>query len=210
LRGFTDGMWWIALALMLALAPACSTFRNLAGSDAAGFEAPVADNLRPGHFVWRPERAPQGPVEIVISLGSQRAWVYRAGALIGTSTVSSGRRGYQSPVGRFEILQKRKIHRSNRYSNAPMPFMQRLNWYGVALHGGKVPGYPASHGCIRLPMKFAEALYGATELGSFVFVAGEAVHSPSAALKIARANADMPLPPHRRRRDVAQATAGTN
>jgi hypothetical protein len=205
LRGFTLWMRWIALALMLALAPGCSTIRNV-----AGFEAPVADNLRPGQFVWRPERAPAGPVEVVISLGSQRAWVYRAGTLIGTSTISSGRRGHGSPVGRFEILQKRRIHRSNRYSNAPMPFMQRLNWYGVALHGGKVPGYPASHGCIRLPMKFAEALYGATELGSFVFVAPRAISSPSQALKLARANANMPLPPHRRRRDVGQAAAGAN
>src|SRR3546814_1869559 len=85
-------------------------------------------------------------------------------------TVSSGRRGYESPVGRFEILQKRKVHRSNRYENALMPYMPRLNWYGVAFHGGRVPGYPASHGCIRLPMQFAEKLYGVTDLGSFVFV----------------------------------------
>jgi hypothetical protein len=203
-------MRWVALGLMLGLAPGCSTFSDLAGRDAAGFEAPLADNLRPGQFVWQPERASAGPVEVVVSLGAQRAWVYRSGTLIGTSTISSGRRGHESPVGRFEILQKRKIHRSNRYSNAPMPFMQRLNWYGVALHGGKVPGYPASHGCIRLPMKFAEALYGATELGSFVFVAPATIRSKSQALKLARANADMPLPPHRRRRDVAQAVAGTN
>src|SRR3546814_5930351 len=103
-------------------------------------------------------------------------------------TVSSGRRGYESPVGRFEILQKRKVHRSNRYENAPMPYMQRLNWYGVAFHGGRVPGYPASHGCIRLPMQFAEKLYGVTELGSFVFVADQALHSPKEALNLARAN----------------------
>ena len=205
MRDITDVMRWAAVALLLVLAPACSTIRGF-----ADYDVPVADNLRPGQFVWQPKRAPAGPVEIVVSLGAQRAWVYRAGTLIGTATISSGRRGHESPVGRFEVLQKRKVHRSNRYSNAPMPFMQRLNWYGVALHGGKVPGYPASHGCIRLPMKFAEALYGATELGSFVFVAPATIRSQSQALKLARANADMPLPAHRRRRDAGQAVAGTN
>jgi L,D-transpeptidase catalytic domain len=185
---------WLAILLMLAAASACSTLQKVAGG------SPASDWLRPGQYVWQPERAPVGPVEVVVSLGSQRAYVYRAGTLIGTSTVSSGRRGSETPVGRFEILQKRRTHRSNRYSNAPMPFMQRLNWYGVALHGGTVPGYAASHGCIRLPMKFAEALYGATQLGGFVFVARQALPSPERALKLARANANAPMSADRRRR----------
>jgi hypothetical protein len=194
-HGMSGKVWfgrWFALALALALAPACS------GLKTARVEAP-SHVLRPGQFVWLPESGPQGPVEIVVSLGSQTAWVFRSGTLIGISTVSSGMPGYESPVGRFEILQKREVHRSNRYENGPMPWMQRLNWYGVALHGGKVPGYPASHGCIRLPMKFAEALYRTTALGSFVFVTEKAVGSPHHALALARVNAAMPMSPDRRR-----------
>lgn len=157
----------------------------------------AATRLKPGEFVWQPERASTGPVEIVVSLGNQSAFVYRGGTLIGVSTISSGKTGRESPVGRFQILQKRKMHRSNRYDDAPMPFMQRLNWYGVALHGGAIPGYPASHGCIRLPMKFAEKLFEATELGAFVFVAGGAVATADAALALARANASAPMSPDR-------------
>src|SRR3546814_43856 len=138
---------WVAILLTLVLASACSLLEK-----SARVEAPVHD-LAPGQFVWLPERAPAGLVEIVVSLASQRAWVFRSGTLIGTSTVSSGRRGYESPVGRFEILQKRQVHRSNGYENAPMPYMQRLHWYGVAFHGGRGPGIPASPGCIRLPMQ---------------------------------------------------------
>src|SRR5262249_8897499 len=113
-----------------------------------------ADSLSPGQFVWQPDASPQGEVEIVVSLPLQRLYVYRAGALIGISTISSGREGYDTPVGSFNILQKDRDHRSNRYSDAPMPFMQRLTWDGVAIHGGALPGYPASHGCIRVPMAF--------------------------------------------------------
>ncbi len=184
----------LAVALMIFLVPACTTVDRPVGNRA------LFDELRPGQYIWKSESAPAGPVEIVVSLGSQRAYIFRSGTLIGISTISSGRRGHETPVGRFEILQKRRIHRSNRYESAPMPWMQRLNWYGVALHGGKVPGYPASHGCIRLPMKLAEALYGATELGGFVFITEGAIGSPQAALKLARANAATPMSPDRRRR----------
>lgn len=183
----------VAMIMALFLVSACSLLDK-----SARVETPVYD-LGPGQFVWLPERAQNGPVEIVVSLASQRAWVFRSGTLIGTSSVSSGRRGYESPIGRFEILQKRKVHSSNRYENAPMPYMQRLNWYGVAFHGGKVPGYPASHGCIRLPMQFAEKLYDVTRLGSFVFVADRALRSPDEALRLARANINAPMGPERRR-----------
>jgi hypothetical protein len=176
----------LGLALgALPLAPATA-------KDAAPIEA-SAQNLKPGGYVWLPERAAAGPVEVVISLGSQRAFVYRGGTLIGVSTISSGKTGHESPTGRFQILQKRQLHRSNRYNDAPMPFMQRLNWYGVALHAGPIPGYPASHGCIRLPTKFAQKLYEVTELGGFVFVAGGAIATAEAALKLARANASAPM-----------------
>jgi hypothetical protein len=179
----------VAAALAALAAPGIA-----AAADAVESRAAV---LAPGEFVWTPERADAGPIEIVIGLAEQRAWVFRDGELIGISTVSSGKEGHESPVGRFQILQKRRDHRSNRYGDAPMPFMQRLNWYGVALHGGHVPDHPASHGCIRLPLGFARALYGATELGSFVYVSGEPIGSAGRALALARANADAPMPPDR-------------
>jgi len=140
-----------------------------------------ATSLRPGQFVWQPRAAADGEVEIVVSLPLQRAYVYRGGTLIGVSTVSTGREGYETPVGTFNILQKRRVHHSNRYENAPMPFMQRLTWDGIALHAGAIAGQPASHGCIRLPTAFARHLFSATELGASVHVtdlapsAGEAL-----------------------------------
>ena len=162
--------------LLLALAPIYSA---QAGESSRAVSE--ATSLRPGQFVWRPRAAADGEVEIVVSLPLQRAYVYRGGKLIGVSTVSTGREGYETPVGTFNILQKRRVHHSNRYENAPMPFMQRLTWDGIALHAGAIPGQPASHGCIRLPTAFARHLFAATELGASVHVtdlapsAGEAL-----------------------------------
>ncbi|HEY0310082.1 MAG TPA: L,D-transpeptidase family protein, partial [Luteimonas sp.] len=121
-------------------------------------DVPV-DALRAGESTWTPQMAPSGPVLVVVSLPAQRAWVYRNGVRIGTSTVSTGRKGHETPVGVYTILQKAREHYSNLYDSAPMPFMQRLTWDGVALHAGHLPGYPASHGCIRLPPDFAERLF---------------------------------------------------
>ncbi|HEV2865570.1 MAG TPA: L,D-transpeptidase family protein [Allosphingosinicella sp.] len=187
----------LVLAAIAALAAAPAQAR-----EAEAIEARV-EALAPGEFVWQPEAAAEGPVEIVISLADQRALVFRGGTVIGATTISSGDAEHQSPVGRFQVLEKRRVHRSNRYSSAPMPFMQRLNWYGVALHGGHLPGYPASHGCIRLPMAFARHLFGATEVGSFVFVTEEPIESAQAALELARASADLPLSPDRSPRGAA-------
>jgi len=111
-----------------------------------------------------------GPVRIVVSLSQQKAFVFKAGALLAASPVSTGRRGHETPTGTFPILEKQVHHRSNRYSNAPMPFMQRLTPYGIALHAGHLPGYPASHGCIRLPWGFAKRLYGLTGSGTIVTI----------------------------------------
>jgi hypothetical protein len=111
-----------------------------------------------------------GPVRIVVSLSQQKAFVYKAGALLVASPVSTGRRGHETPTGTFPILEKQVHHRSNKYSNAPMPFMQRLTPYGIALHAGHLPGYPASHGCIRLPWGFAKRLYGLTGYGTIVTI----------------------------------------
>lgn len=134
----------------------------------------AAERLKAGEFLWAPEVAPEGPVLVVVSLATQRAVIYRNGLPIGISTVSSGRPGHRTPTGIFTVLQRREEHYSSIYNNAPMPYMQRLTWGGVALHGGHLPGYPASHGCIRLPQDFARLLFGVTRLGMTVVVTDEA------------------------------------
>lgn len=134
-------------------------------------------DLEPGEFLWHPEVSPDGPVVVVVSLPEQLAHVYRDGVRIAVSTISSGKPGNDTPTGTYPILQKRVEHYSNLYDNAPMPYMQRLTWDGIALHAGRNPGYPASHGCIRLPHAFAELLYDVTSHGTTVVVADEASHS---------------------------------
>ncbi|HEU4956429.1 MAG TPA: L,D-transpeptidase family protein, partial [Sphingomicrobium sp.] len=126
--------------------------------------------LKPGQFVWNPEAAPEGPALLVVNLATQRAVLFRNGVPIGASTVSSGKPGYETPTGVFTVLEKKKEHYSKTYDNAPMPNMQRLTWKGIALHAGNLPGYPASHGCIRLPMQFSSLLFGATKLGMTVII----------------------------------------
>jgi L,D-transpeptidase-like protein len=129
--------------------------------------------LRPGQYVWAPEIAPEGPVLLIVNVSRQRAVLYRNGLPIGASTVSTGRPGYRTPTGVFTILQKKVEHYSSTYDNAPMPYMQRLTWRGVALHAGHLPGYPASHGCIRLPAGFAKLLFGVTRVGMTVMITDE-------------------------------------
>ncbi|KRA83725.1 L,D-transpeptidase family protein [Altererythrobacter sp. Root672] len=130
----------------------------------------MAGSLKPGEYVWAPELSPEGPALLVVNLETQRAVLFRNGVPIAASTVSTGTEGHETPTGVFTILQKRKEHYSNRYNNAPMPNMQRLTWDGIALHAGKLPGYPASHGCIRLPMAFSALLFDATQLGMTVVI----------------------------------------
>ena len=123
---------------------------------------------------------------IVVSIPSQEAFVFKQGELWDSSPVSTGKPGKDTPTGEFTILQKKKMHRSTLYDDAPMPFMQRLTWDGVALHAGRVPGYPASHGCIRLPKDFAERLYRITNYSStVVLVTDEPVQSAKDARKLA-------------------------
>lgn len=129
-------------------------------------------DLKPGQFVWHPERSPEGPIAIIVSIPDQRVFVYRNGIRIAVSTCSTGAPGHSTPTGVFTILEKDKNHHSSTYNNAPMPNMNRLTWSGVALHAGNLPGYPASHGCIRLPLKFSELLFGVTHVGTPVIVAG--------------------------------------
>jgi hypothetical protein len=131
-----------------------------------------------------PEPPPDRGVRILVSLPQQKAWVFDNGKLVDTSPVSTGKRRYETPAGTFPILQKKVHHRSNKYSNAPMPYMQRLTWSGVALHAGHVPGYPASHGCIRFPRKFAKRLYGLTDFGTKVTITHQRARSADAALAL--------------------------
>lgn len=114
------------------------------------------------------------PLQMMVSLEEQQIKVFRGTDLVKTSPISSGKPGNSTPTGIFSILEKRRRHFSNLYDNAPMPFMQRLTWSGVALHQGKLPGYPASHGCIRLPREFAKDLFGLTSRGLHVVVTREA------------------------------------
>ena len=116
------------------------------------------------------DRTARGQIEIVVSLTEQRAYVYRDGVQIAESEASTGKEGHETPTGVFSILEKERYHRSSKYNDAPMPYMQRLTWYGVALHGGELPGYAASHGCIRLPLAFARKLFGLTSVGATVVV----------------------------------------
>ncbi len=129
--------------------------------------------LKPGEFIWKPEASPDGPVVLIVSIPEQRLHVYRGGVEIGVSTCSTGRPGHRTPTGVFTILEKQRAHVSSIYKGAQMPNMERLTWGGIAIHAGNLPGYPASHGRIRLPMKFSALLYEVTHVGVVVIIADE-------------------------------------
>ncbi|HVH49715.1 MAG TPA: L,D-transpeptidase family protein [Sphingomicrobium sp.] len=126
--------------------------------------------LRPGRYLWRDVPESAGPERVVVSLGDQLAYLYRGDTLMAVTTISSGREKNPTPTGIFNILEKKPMHRSRKYDNAPMPFMQRIDKYGIALHAGHNPGQPASHGCIRLPAQFAAKLYKVTGVGTTVMI----------------------------------------
>lgn len=163
--------WTLGGILLLGMPMSFGSTRALAQDIATPSMMQAIQDLKPGHYLWFPKVAPVGPVLLVVSLKAQRAYVYRNGVPIGVSTISSGKPGYETPTGVFTILQKHVDHKSNLYEDAPMPFMQRLTWDGVALHAGNIPGYPASHGCIRLPLAFARLLFGVSRLGMTVLIA---------------------------------------
>lgn len=183
----------IAPASVLA-APA--TAAGNGGGDSGVAVAGEAATLGPNKFVWA-DGASMQPVSVVISIADQKAYVYRGEKLIAASTVSTGKDGKETPVGVFPILQKEESHKSNLYDSAPMPFMQRLTWDGVAIHAGNNPGFPASHGCIRVPTAFAKKLFAVTSVGSMVEVtdlpAGEGWSPPvpyDSSTETANANGD--------------------
>jgi hypothetical protein len=162
-----------AFAMLMSLHPAWVAAQDLS----AGIEAQT--QLAPGRYVWNDNPAADGPLSIAVSLPQQMLYVFRGNILVGMAAVSTGSPGRETPVGDYQILQKAQWHRSNLYSNAPMPFMQRLTWDGIAIHAGVNPGYPASHGCIRIPAGFARKLFTATQLGVRVAVGDLAPRAPA-------------------------------
>jgi lipoprotein-anchoring transpeptidase ErfK/SrfK len=132
-------------------------------------------SAKAGAAIKETNAKPQGPLIIAVSIDQQRVRVYDANGLFAESPVSTGMKGHTTPMGVFSVIQKNKMHRSNIYSGAPMPFMQRITWSGIALHAGVLPGYPASHGCIRMPMAFAVKMWNWTRMGARVIITPGAV-----------------------------------
>lgn len=159
-----------------------ATFLLLSASLAPSIAADRQGSLRPGDSFWEPELSPNGPMVVIVSLPDQTLSAYRNGIRIAYSSISSGVKGRSTPTGVFTILEKNVTHFSNKYHHAPMPYMQRLTWAGVAMHAGDLPGYPASHGCIRLPREFAKKLYSLTERGTTVIVVDEKSSEPTFAV----------------------------
>jgi lipoprotein-anchoring transpeptidase ErfK/SrfK len=127
--------------------------------------------LRPGDFRWA-AAIPEGEAKVVIDRLQQLMFVYRGDALVGVSTISSGKPGKETPLGYWKVFRKQVKGFSRKYDNAPMPYMQMYDEMGIAFHGGALPGYPASRGCVRLPTEFAKKLYGLTRLGTEVVIEG--------------------------------------
>lgn len=127
------------------------------------------DHLDPGQYLWDDE-VTNGEPRVIISLSNQTAYLYRGDRLAAVTSISSGTEQNPTPTGYFPVMEKKAMHRSLKYDNAPMPHMQRLDTFGIALHAGVNPGHPASHGCIRLPAKFAAKLFTLTKVGTPVMI----------------------------------------
>lgn len=205
-HSWLNGFWLMAVAL---LASACvPDARGAADSSTSGpaqaqLLAAIPEVINETPPTKTVGEVLESGVLITISLSSQQMHVFRDGVLWQSSPVSTGKRGKETPTGVFAILQKKKFHRSNLYSNAPMPFMQRLTWDGIAIHAGRLPGYPASHGCIRVPDAFASELFKITgSTSTAVIVVDEALASEAEALALAqRTEALVPIDPELLRRD---------
>jgi len=158
-----------------------------------------------------PEKVPAGPLQVIISVKKQRLTLYANGQPIAHSPVSTGVPGHPTPMGVFSVIEKQIYHESNLYSSAPMPYMQRITWSGVAMHQGVVPGHPASHGCIRLPREFAQRMWRMTKVGARVIIAQDEaqladIASPRLfAGKMSDASAALPAPAAK----IRLATSGT-
>lgn len=163
----------LLFCLMLAAFPLKAGVPFWGAKEPRPFDTPFGE-LQPGEYTWAPEVSPGGPILVVVSLDEQRAFVYRNGILIGRTTVSTGKKGHETPTGIFKTTLKDADHRSSKYHNAPMPFTQRFTADGVALHAGGLPGYPESHGCVHLPSALAARLFDVAPLGMTIVVANAA------------------------------------
>jgi lipoprotein-anchoring transpeptidase ErfK/SrfK len=160
---------------------------------------PRREAARPKHETARETPPPQGPFQIVVDIAKQQVALYGQDGFIARAGISTGMPGHPTPLGVFTVISKAKWHQSNIYSGAPMPYMQRITWSGIAMHAGPRPGYPASHGCIRLPEDFAIRLFHATKVGARVIVTRE----PAAPVEIAHRNLFVPKKPDEK---AAEAT----
>ena len=167
-------LWLACIAALLLSAAALADSVPFWGAKASVPVDTPFNQLKKGQFLWMGDAVTSGPVVMVVSITEQRAYVYRNGVLIGATTVSTGRPGHLTPTGVFTVLQKQKEHRSTIYDGAPMPYMERLTWGGIALHAGGLPGYPESHGCVHLPSEFARLLYAISPAGMTVVIANDA------------------------------------
>ena len=171
---------WGGLAIAVPTAGAVTASESIEAKETASSAAYVAREdlvetfgdkyLKPGQYLWKSKADATGDPRLVISLSDQLAYLYRGDTLIAVASISTGEPGRDTPSGIFNVFLKKKFHRSVKYDNAPMPHMQMITDYGVALHAGHNPGYPASHGCIRLPAQFAAKLYGVTDVGTQVLI----------------------------------------
>jgi lipoprotein-anchoring transpeptidase ErfK/SrfK len=141
-----------------------------AHEDAVALFGPL--HLAPGEFLWSATPPKAKDTRVVVDLLSQLFYVYSGDRLVGVTTISSGRKGRETPLGFWSVMLKKRLGYSRKYDNAPMPFMQMYDAKGIAFHAGANPGYPASHGCIRLPLKFAAKLYDMTTVGTKVIIEG--------------------------------------
>ena len=138
--------------------------------DAVAIFGPLA--MRPGEFKWAASMPQDGETRVVVDLLTQLFYVYRGDQLVGVATISSGKKGDETQLGFWSVMLKKVKGYSRKYDNAPMPYMQMYDPKGLAFHAGPNPGYPASHGCVRLPLKFAEKLFGMTKIGTKVIIEG--------------------------------------
>ena len=127
--------------------------------------------LKPGQYRWA-ATIPDAPARVVIDRMQQLMFVYKGDTLVGVSTISSGKKGKETPLGYWKVFRRQVKGFSRKYDNAPMPYMQMYDPMGIAFHGGALPGYPASRGCVRLPLEFAKKLYGLTQMGTEVVIEG--------------------------------------
>jgi lipoprotein-anchoring transpeptidase ErfK/SrfK len=211
--GATEKLWRIAILT------AVGTIGTASHAEAAAYYWSDTDSgySRPGPTVQKPKQKsrnrqakktdapekepskPQGPVIISISIEKQKLRIYDANGFYAETPISTGMKGHPTPMGVFSVIQKQKLHHSNIYSGAPMPFMQRITWSGIAIHAGVLPGYPASHGCIRMPMAFAMKMWNWTKMGARVLVTPGEMTPSSFSHPLLVAQKVVPQPPMSRR-----------